>query len=162
MLSYFPKDGITADWLAAIGEGSRKAGRPRGIKHLEHERLINLGFVDVTTEEYNIPMGVWPEDLDMKNIGHLFMIAQMCGIVPLCLRVLTEQMGWHPGEVIRVCEVVTNEMKATCLDAEKAKGLGFKVRVVKGRKPTLEEQDRDVSSVSTVRNGGVLREQGSL
>lgn len=154
MLSYFPRDGITADWLAAVAEGSRKAGRARGIRHLEHEMLTDLGFVDVTTEQYSIPMGVWPDDPAMKKTGHMFMLAQMCGVVALCWRVLIEQMGWDPAEVVRVCEIVTAETKNICLDGERAKGLGLMVRVLKGRKPTLEEQDRDVDGVSTVRNGG--------
>ena len=166
LLQFFPPGSQIEPWLAAIGEGSRKSGRPRGIKHLEHERFTDLGFVDVSTEEYNIPMGVWPEDLEAKRIGKLFMIAQMCGIEALCLRVLTEQMGWDPDEVRRVCDIVSDDVRVVSMDSEKARGLGFMVRVVKGRKPTVAEQeqcteqDHDGESVSTMRNGENAQGQG--
>ncbi|KAG0648238.1 Velvet complex subunit LAE1 [Hyphodiscus hymeniophilus] len=156
MLSFFPPGGVTAPWLQAIDEGTRKAGTPRGIKHLEHDRFREVGFVDVTTEEYNIPMGVWPKDPGMKKIAHLFMVVQMCGIEALCLRILTEQMGWDLSEIKKICNIVTTEMKIACLDAERAKGLGFLVRVVKARRPTLDELNGS-GSTSTVKDREAIR-----
>ena len=153
LLQFFPPGSQVEPWLTAIAEGSKKSGRPRGIKHLEHEMFTDLGFVDVSTEEYNIPMGVWPDDPEEKRVGKLFMIAQMCGIEALCLRVLTEQMGWDPAEVRRMCDIVSMDVRAVAVDAKKARGLGILVRVVKGRKPFPGEQDHDGESVSTMRNG---------
>ena len=160
MLSFFPPGGVTAPWLQAIDEGSRIAGTPRGIKHLEHERFTEAGFVDVTTEEHIIPLGTWPTEPDERRIAKLFMIAQMCGIEALCLRVLTEQMGWGLSEIRKICDIVTTEMRIACLDPERARGLGFLVRVVKGRKPTLEELESATGSTSTLRNGIQARMAG--
>ncbi len=77
----------------------------------------------------------------MKKTGKLFMYAQVSGIVPFCLRLLTEQMGWDPVEVMRICTSVSHEMLVASQDSEKMKGFGFLLRVMKGRKPTREEQD---------------------
>jgi SAM-dependent methyltransferase len=151
MLQFFPPGSQFQPWLEAIAEGSRKSGRPRGIKHLEHDSFTEVGFVDVSTEEHNIPMGVWPEDKDAKAIGHLFLIAQLCGVEALCLRMLTEQMGWTLDEIRRICDIVSTEIKLVAKDAEKAKGLGFLVKVVKARKPFPSEGDHDGASVSTMR-----------
>jgi hypothetical protein len=140
LLQFFPPGSQVKPWLAAIAEGSKKSGRPRGIEHLKHERLTDLGFVDVNTEEYNIPMGVWPDDPEEKKIGKLFMIAQMCGIEALCLRILTEQMRWDPVEVRKMCDMVSEDVRAVAVDAKRARGLGILVRVVKGRKPFPGEQ----------------------
>ena len=153
MLSFFPPGGVTAPWLAAIDEGTKKAGTPRGIKHLDPKRFTEVGFVDVTVERHNIPMGLWPEDPEMKKIAHLFMIVQMCGIEALCLRILTEQMGWDRAEIARICNIVTAEMKAACYDAERARGIGFLVMVVKGRKPELGEMESGSGSTSTMKDG---------
>lgn len=161
MLSFFPQGSKVEPWLRAIAEGSERSGRPRGIKHLEHEKFMDIGFVDVSTEEYQIPMGVWPEDPEAKKIGKWFMIAQMCGIEALCLRVLTEHMGWDPAEVRRMCDIVSEDVRAVASDAKKARGLGFLVRVVKARKPLPgEQQDYDGESVSTIRNGENSQEHG--
>jgi SAM-dependent methyltransferase len=160
LLQFFPPGSQVKPWLAAIAEGSKKSGRPRGIEHLEHGRLTDLGFVDVNTEEYNSPMGVWPDDPEEKKIGKLFMIAQMCGIEALCLRILTEQMGWDPAEVRRMCDIVSEDVRAVAVDAKRARGLGILVRVVKGRKPFPGEQDHDGESVSTIRNGENTQGQG--
>ena len=146
-LSFFPPGSQVQPWLEAIDEASRRAGRPRGIKHLEHKRLTDLGFVDVTTEEYRIPIGVWPEDPEERKISTHFMSAQLRGVEPLCLRPLTEQMDWDPVEVRRLCHIVRADIRAVCMDAEKAKGLGFMVRVMKGRKPTVEEQAAAANSL---------------
>ena len=153
MLSFFPQGGVTGPWLQAIGEATRKAGTPRGIAHLKHERFTEVGFVDVTTEEYNIPMGVWPTDPKMKKFAKLFMITQMCGIEPLGLRSLTQQMGWSVEEVKRISGIVTAEMKSACLNRARARGIGFLVRIVKARKPTLDEEGSASGSDSAMANG---------
>jgi hypothetical protein len=109
--------------LAAIAKGSKKSGRPRGIEHLEHKRLTDLGFVDVNTKEYNIPIRVWPDDSEEKKIKKLFIIAQMCGIEALCLRILTEQIRWDPAKVRKMWDTVSEDIRAVAIDAKKARGL---------------------------------------
>jgi hypothetical protein len=151
ILRFFPPGSQIENWLVAIAEGSRKSGRPRGTMHLEHSQLIDLGFVDVSTEEYSIPMGVWPNDIEANGIGKLFMISQLRGIEALGLRVLTEQMGWVPVGVRAISNIISNEVKALFQDSGKAKGLGFNVRVMKGKKPTGTEHYHLVESMSTMR-----------
>lgn len=50
-------------------------------------------------------------------------------------------MGWHPDEVRVVCGIICREVKVLFMDPETAGGLSFKVRVLKGRKPTIAEQN---------------------
>ena len=78
--------------------------------------------MDVSTKEFDIPMGVWPDDLEANKIGKVFMITQLCGIEALCLRVLTEQMSWDPAEIRRMCSIVTEDVKEVALDVSRARG----------------------------------------
>ena len=130
-----------ASWLAAISEGYRKSGRQRGIQHLQQEQLTELGFINVSTQEYSVPIGVWPENEEAKEIGRLLMAAHLCGIEALCLGVLTQHMGWSVEDVEIVSNIIFSEVKTLLMDSEKAKGLCFTVRVVKGMKPAAAEQD---------------------
>ncbi|KAF4633396.1 hypothetical protein G7Y89_g4717 [Cudoniella acicularis] len=102
ILQLFPPGSQIEPWLAAIAEGSRKAGRLRGIGHLEHEKLTDLGFVDDYVYGF-----------------------------------LAEQMGWDLDEVRIISNIIAHEVRALFMDPEKARGLGFKVRMMKGRKPTV-------------------------
>jgi SAM-dependent methyltransferase len=141
LLTYFPAGSAIHPWLTDIVEAARRSGRPRG-GHLEPEILTDLGFVDTSVEEYLIPAGIWPTDPEERKIGKLFLIAQLCAPEALCLRPLTEQMGWHIEDIQRMCGIVTHEFKEMAMDAKKAKGLGFKIRVLKGRKPDVTEMEK--------------------
>ncbi|KAG9239313.1 putative Demethylmenaquinone methyltransferase [Amylocarpus encephaloides] len=134
-MSYFdPSEGIH-EWLLAINEASRVIGRPRGAAHLSVEVLESLGFVDVKITDQQIPMGNWPDDPGAQQIGKHFLVAQLCGIEALCLRPLTETMSWDVEKVRAICDVVTQRVRSVALDPEQARGLGFNVRCLTGRKP---------------------------
>jgi len=135
LLGFFNENSGTPKFLAALGEASRKSGRPRTIDHLDPQRLIDTGFVDVHLQDYDIPLGVWPEDEKEQSIGKLWLFACLLGVEALCLRLLTQQLGWDPDDVKRMCRTVSDEMKAVGYDAERAKGLVFRVKVLVGRKP---------------------------
>ncbi|KAF4625057.1 hypothetical protein G7Y89_g13111 [Cudoniella acicularis] len=142
-LSYFPDDSGVKGWLADIGEASKISGRSRSSAHLEKKSLEDLGYIDVKTKSRTIPFGIWPEDPEAQQIGKHFLVAQLCGIEALCLRPLTETLGWDPVEVRRMCDIVTNGVRAIALDAEGAKGLGVKVKVLVGRKPGGDAEDEN-------------------
>ena len=136
---FFPTGSPGQHWLDALREGSQKAGRPMGIEHLDPAYLTELGFVDVTIEEYEVPIGIWPEDTEAKRIGKHFLVTQLDGLEALCLRTLTEQMMWSLEEVLESCRIVTEYVGGSALCVEKWKKPVFKVMVLKGRKPQLDE-----------------------
>jgi hypothetical protein len=60
---------------------------------LEPGSLETVGFVDVKSTEYDIPIGTWPDNEEKQKTGTYFLVATLSGCEALCLRVLTEQMG---------------------------------------------------------------------
>ncbi|RDL35374.1 putative Demethylmenaquinone methyltransferase [Venustampulla echinocandica] len=149
LMTHFDKELEIDKFLAAIAEATRIGGRPRSYTHLEPKFLAELGFVDISTSTTMIPMGSWSDDPGERQAGKHFLVAQLCGLEALCLRPLTEVLGWDPEEVRRICGIIATGVKAMALDHEKAKGLGFNVRVLVGRKPFPDELP--ASSPSTPR-----------
>ncbi|KAF7941173.1 hypothetical protein BELL_1146g00030 [Botrytis elliptica] len=137
-LTFFEKDSPMPALLHALGEAARISGRPRGIAHLQPEKLKSLGFVDVEVKEFGIPMGPWPDDKTQKTIGKLWLVSMLSALEASTLRLLTQALGWEEEEVRRICVSSGEEMRRVSLDVEKAKGLKTVARVLVGRKPGWE------------------------
>jgi SAM-dependent methyltransferase len=147
-LTYFDEKSGVFDWLKALRTAAAMSGRPRSVAHLEPEMLTGLGYLEVATLEKVIPMGVWPDDKEEQKVGKHFLVAQLSGIEALSLRPLTEQLGWDVEEVYRMGKVVTDRVMEIARDPETSKGLGFRVKVLMGRKPfPRDEKEQDASCV---------------
>lgn len=146
VLEYFADTSDVTKWLAAVVEGCEKSGRARTVQHLEPDFLRELGFEDVKCTDFDIPLGTWRDDEEGQKTGKLFLVATVLGIEPLCLRTLIEQMGWDYSEIKRLCGNVMELFWKTVLDTERAKGIGFRVKVLTGRKPGGTEEVVDASS----------------
>lgn len=126
--------------LDLVGEAMRKLGRPRSVDHLEPNSLTELGFVDVECKEFQIPMGAWPENPEAQKTGKHFLMSIIVGVEALCLRPLTEQLGWKHEDILEVCEQVRETTWSIALDPTSARGMGFTFKVLTGRKPEGEEE----------------------
>jgi len=149
-LSSFDEDSDVRKCLKAVLEGSVKSGRPRSIKHLEPDFLSQLGFVDVTCTEFDVPMGTWRDDSEGQSLGKYFLHTTLMGTEALCLRLLSEQLGWGYNEIHQLCETVIEQVWNTALDPEKATGIGFRCKVLTGRKPGGLDENEDASSSRTM------------
>ena len=148
---FFDKEALVPKVLDAIAEAQRRSGRARSVKHLETESLAEVGFVDVRETDYDVPMGIWPDDSEEQRIGKHFLIAQLLAAEALCMRPLVQHLGWDPEDVKKVCSTAAQNLKTLALDPARAKGLGFKMKVLIGRKPHPGEE-QDGASVETIKN----------
>jgi hypothetical protein len=140
---------VVPHMLRSVDEAQMKKGMPRGTAHLVPERLTELGFVDVNITELQIPMGPWPENLEAQRTGKHFLIATLVSAEALCLRALTEQMGWTYEQVQKLCDEVCESTWRLALDPVLARGLGFTVKILTGRKPGGDEAGENGSSKTT-------------
>ncbi|TVY93811.1 Secondary metabolism regulator [Lachnellula willkommii] len=150
LLSYFKDYPVVIEWLHTVLEASILAGRPRTALHLEPERLTELGFVDAKTTSKTIPIGIWPDDPMAQQIGKQFLVTQLSGIEGVSLRLLVETMGWQLEDAVKLVEAAVNATRRVALDSENSRGIGFKVKILVGRKP--DGTDTDSSSTKTVTN----------
>jgi SAM-dependent methyltransferase len=122
-------------WVTELMESSRRSGRPRSVTHMESSCLEELGFVDVQSTVIEIPVGVWHEDEQVQKNGKHFLVMVLLGLEAVCLRPLTEQMGWTPDRVRETCEFVARELWKIASDPDVSQGFGFKLKILVGRKP---------------------------
>ena len=63
-------------------------------------RMIRgAGFVDIECLHFRIPLGLWPKDPTLKEVGRYQLAAMLCGIEGLTLAPLIRGLGWKVEEV---------------------------------------------------------------
>jgi SAM-dependent methyltransferase len=141
-VNYFPKDSEVHAWFMALGEATMRSGKDINPAHLQPEKIVDVGFVDVEVSGHDLPMGSWPNDPDVRSTAKLWLVACLAGFEAISLRPLTQALGWSADEVRRMCSIVEQELKAVALNKEKAAGLSCSVKIVVGRKPESSSESR--------------------
>lgn len=135
LLDYFKEEKVVIDWFTAMVQASAKSPFKFDASHLEPALLEAQGFVDVTTETYDIPMGAWGSSREEKNSAMVFLELQANAVEALCLRMLHEWGGWDLERIDQMCQEVVQIMKRMAKNPRTAEGCFFRVKVLKGRKP---------------------------
>ena len=84
------------------------------------------------------------------------MVAQLYGVEAVCLRPLTEYMGWSIEDVRKSVSYVQQRMKSVAMNKETSQGMGFVVKVLVGMKPSDDDVPEvdipDEESIKTMTN----------
>ena len=102
----------------AINEAFKAMGLILDVPPLAEEMLIEAGFQDVVVKTALWPIGRWPKDKRLKEIGAFARMGSEQALYPFGLSVLTAR-GWTAEKVQNVCE----EIKKTYAQGDK-KGSG--------------------------------------
>lgn len=92
-------------------------------------QIEEAGFVDVEERKYKWPIGTWPKDPRMKEIGAWTRAHLDAGLEGWTLRGLTGVLGWSREEVLAYCAGMRVD-----LQNPKLHGI-HEMRVVFARKP---------------------------
>ncbi|KAK1765975.1 S-adenosyl-L-methionine-dependent methyltransferase [Phialemonium atrogriseum] len=134
-LQYYSEDGSLTDssdtikWINTLLSAARKIGRDPcpGVK-LE-ERVREAGFKNVTHRRFKFPVGPWPKDRNMKEIGMYNLAQVLQGLEAFSLRLFCDVLGWQKEEVLVLTSKVRKELKSPAIHAQ------FDFHVVYGQKP---------------------------
>jgi Methyltransferase domain len=132
--SHFKEDSEVQAWFKAMAEAAKRSAKDVCPVDAHTERLNRMGFKDVKTTTKDVPMGLWPTDPATKNVAKLWLVASLAGLEAMSLRPLTQELGWAPGEVRRMCYLIEKELKSIAMN-EKARSLTSSVQVIIGQKP---------------------------
>ena len=132
IISDFPEDAPIRKLARDLFIAGIKAGRPRGVAHLDTKYLHEAGFVDVNVQDLDIPIST-----STGSAGRIWLMTVVDGLEASCLRPLTKYMGWDPDETKRCCEESAHLIAKYSKDPEKAGNLTIKVRIVTARKPDV-------------------------
>lgn len=91
--------------------------------------IEEAGFVDVVERKYKWPVGTWPKDKKLKELGAWTRAHIDAGLEGWTLRGLTMVLGWTIDEVLAYCAAMRTELRNP-----KIHGI-HEMRVVYARKP---------------------------
>lgn len=128
--SQFAEDSPVHALARDLAIASDKVGRQIGTSHLEPRLFMDCGYADVRVTEYVVPITVAD-----KSVGKIWLIACLDAMEAMCLRLLTEQMGWDADECKAACETAARELANIAKDPVKSKDLVMKLQIVVARKP---------------------------
>ncbi|KAF4870755.1 Secondary metabolism regulator LAE1 [Colletotrichum siamense] len=97
-----PEDHIFRRWAKVFFEATDKLGKTltqthnRGIA----KALEAAGYVDIVEKRYSIPIGSWPADPKMKEVGECNWLYNDQSLEGFALFLLKEIMGWEYAEIL--------------------------------------------------------------
>ncbi|KAK0726157.1 S-adenosyl-L-methionine-dependent methyltransferase [Lasiosphaeris hirsuta] len=94
-----PADASSLAWDKYIVEATGRIGtEPSPGPRLE-ACIRAAGFRNVTKRQFKIPLGAWPKDLALRQVGALYLTQMLEGLEGFSLRLMCDVLGWKDDEV---------------------------------------------------------------
>ncbi|EON95636.1 putative umta methyltransferase family protein [Phaeoacremonium minimum UCRPA7] len=116
-------------WMTTICEGAGRFGKPLDNAHEWVEKLRSVGFVDVQEEIRKVPIGSWPKDPTLKEIGKVQAFQESQLIESYTPGIFSRVLGWGETEIQVLISKVKRDLKNPAFH------LYLPVYFVWGRKP---------------------------
>ncbi|KAF5969266.1 mRNA 3 end-processing YTH1 [Fusarium coicis] len=116
-------------WMRHLIEACAKFGKPADCADKWKDRLIKAGFVDVQQEVRKLPIGPWPKDPKLKELGRYQAIQESKVIDSYTPKLFEFALGWSADEIQVLMAKVKNELRDPAIH------LYLPVYFVWGRKP---------------------------
>ena len=108
----FPTPSYIRQWCETQVEAGLKAGMDFRLSGAQLKRWMEeAGFVNVVVRPYKIPIGLWPADPKMREIGTVQLVAMLDGLEALTIGFFTRFLDWTPEEVTVFLAKLRNEFK---------------------------------------------------
>lgn len=135
-LAFFPPDSAFQTLARAVREAVELTGKPRDGRHLEQQRLTDVGFVDFHEQVYELGIGALENDWYGRDVALML----VSGLEAECGRLLTKYLDWDFEDVVDLCKQAGNEIKVIASDATRTERFAIKARFVIARKPLVAGQ----------------------
>ncbi|KAI5459466.1 S-adenosyl-L-methionine-dependent methyltransferase [Mariannaea sp. PMI_226] len=130
------KDHIFTEWANTFRKVGETMGRNFDFSNGKLEELAkNAGMVNVTTEVHKIPVGSWPKNKKMKELGTFVALSFSQALDGFVKMPLCDILGWTPEEM----QVFGAEMRRTLLNP-KTRTVGY-VFSSYAQKPLVPSQE---------------------
>ncbi|KAL1971102.1 hypothetical protein VTN77DRAFT_53 [Rasamsonia byssochlamydoides] len=116
-------------WLQKLRDASEKFGKSIEDVRQWKEKMEKAGFVDVKEEIFKVPIGAWPKDPKLKEIGKFQQVQQIQAADSYTPALFSRVLGWTSEEIEVLLAKVRNELKDRSLH------MYIPIYFVYGRKP---------------------------
>ncbi|KAL1967102.1 hypothetical protein VTN77DRAFT_3626 [Rasamsonia byssochlamydoides] len=98
-------------WVENLHKASEIFGKSMTLVGTWQDEMLKAGFTDIKSEIIKVPVGTWPKDSKLKELGkyHQAQVLQAIGSYTPAL--YTRVLGWSREEVEVLCAAVRNEVK---------------------------------------------------
>lgn len=122
-----------AHYMNLCVEAAALGGRELAVAGTMRERFAAAGFVDIKEKVLIWPVGQWPKDNKLKEIGMFTKVGAVEGLNGFCLGLFTRHLGYTAEEAQRLCEKVKEDV------IEGKNKYYFQAWFIHGRKPYDDE-----------------------
>ncbi|KAI8664635.1 hypothetical protein NCS57_00505100 [Fusarium keratoplasticum] len=116
-------------WMQTLRDASVKFGKPLNSAPSWKDKVIEAGFVDVKHEVRKLPIGAWPKDPKLKEIGRYQSIQELQVVDSYTPQLFSQVLGWNIEEIRVFMAKVKKELQDPSIH------LYLPVHFVWGRKP---------------------------
>jgi len=128
------KTGCPADrWGKEVAAGIQGLGLEPHPGYQLGKWFQDAGFINVHDQLLPIPLGSWPKDKKMKEIGSFDLLQFLNGLEAISLRVFTHVRGWSTEEVTVFLAQVRKDMLNPRMQIQ------HNYHIVYGQKPSIVE-----------------------
>jgi hypothetical protein len=81
------------------------------------ERLAEVGFVKIGKQRWKVPVGSWPKDPKLKEVGKYALVAAEMGVEDVMLAPLSRTLGWSREEIQVLAASVRKDLRERSVHA---------------------------------------------
>ncbi|KAI9778816.1 MAG: hypothetical protein M1839_007906 [Geoglossum umbratile] len=98
-------------WIGFLDEASTKMGKKLNIADTFKDLVGTAGFKDVHDDVYKCPIGHWPKDKRLKELGAWGLLVTLEGLEPYSLALLTRVLGWDRLQIETMLAEVRKDLR---------------------------------------------------
>ncbi|KAI9930350.1 hypothetical protein ASPWEDRAFT_50672 [Aspergillus wentii DTO 134E9] len=101
---------MVQDWQEKLDQSSKKFGKQLNVAPCLSGWMREAGFVNVTDDVYKCPVGSWPKNPRLKEIGRVGKVSIIEAVEPYTLALFTRVLGYSYEEAQAYAEKVRAEL----------------------------------------------------
>lgn len=115
---YYSEDGTlkedshTFKWISNLLKASRQIGREPSPGPRLEGWVKDAGFSNVTHQKFKFPIGPWPKDQRLKDLGLLNVTQALGGLEAFSMRLYCSVLGWKEEDVYILLDNVRKELRS--------------------------------------------------
>ncbi|KFZ19339.1 hypothetical protein V502_03713 [Pseudogymnoascus sp. VKM F-4520 (FW-2644)] len=86
------------NWFSTVDKASEVFGKKMDVADRQKQWMIDAGFVDVRDDIYKVPLGRWPRDPRLKEMGLYFQTQSVDAVEPVSMALFTRALNFSPEQ----------------------------------------------------------------